>query len=118
MDYAIRAVRLHRHLNDQRDGASWIISKQYLRAATSIGANLVEAQAGESRADFIHKCSIAQKETRECKFWLTLMLRSELVASNRLQPLLSETEEIIEILTAILVKSKNGKTCEPSFQNS
>lgn len=53
--YALRAIKLYQFLQDGKDGAGWIIAKQYLRSATSIGANVEEAQSGESRADFIHK---------------------------------------------------------------
>jgi len=66
--YALRAVRLYQYLQGKKDGAGWILGKQYLRASTSIGANVAEAQAGESRADFIHKLAIAQKEARESLF--------------------------------------------------
>jgi four helix bundle protein len=62
--YAWRAIKLYQFLQDGKDSAGWIIAKQYLRAATFIGANVEEAQSGASRADFIHKCSIAQKEAR------------------------------------------------------
>ena len=60
--YALRAIKLYQHLQEQRDGAGWILAKQYLRAATSIGANIEEAQASESRADFIHRFGIAQRK--------------------------------------------------------
>ena len=82
-DYALRAIQLYRHLLRKRDGVGAVLGKQYLRSATSIGANLIEAQAGESRRDFIHKCSIAQKEARESKYWLQLMLRAELIPPAR-----------------------------------
>src|SRR5271166_814838 len=65
--YAPRAIKLYRFLQTQKDGAGWILAKQYLRCATSIGANIEEAQAGESRSDFIHKLGIAQKEARESR---------------------------------------------------
>jgi four helix bundle protein len=55
-------------LQERKDGACWILGKQYLRAATSIGANIEEAQAGETRADFIHKYGIAQKEAKESHY--------------------------------------------------
>jgi four helix bundle protein len=109
MDYGIRAIRLFRHLNERKDGVAWIIGKQYLRSATSIGANLAEAQAGETKADFIHKCSIAQKEARESSYWLLLMQRSELVSEERLHSLLKKTEEISAILTSILVNTKRNQ---------
>ena len=84
--YALRAVKLYQHLQKKKDGAGWILGKQYLRAATSIGANLAEAQAGETRADFIHKLGIAQKEARESLFWLQLLAESQLVGKVRLTP--------------------------------
>jgi four helix bundle protein len=108
MDYGIRAIQLFRHLQAGRDGAGLVIGRQYLRAATSVGANLVEAQSGESRRDFVHKCSIAQKEARESKYWLTLLKRSETVPESRLAGLLDETEQLIAILTRIIINAKKA----------
>ena len=71
--YGVRAVKLYRYLQRQGDGAGMVLARQFLRSATSIGANLIEAEGGESRRDFIHKCAIAQKEARECRYWLLLM---------------------------------------------
>jgi len=62
-------------LQEKRDGAGWVLGKQYLRAATSIGANIEEAQSGETKADFIHKYGIAQKEAKESHYWLRLLGR-------------------------------------------
>ena len=59
--YALRSIKLYQALNDGKNKAGWVLSKQYLRSATSIGANIAEAKAAESRADFIHKYGIAQK---------------------------------------------------------
>jgi four helix bundle protein len=105
--YALRAVRLYQYLQRKKDGADWILGKQYLGAATSIGANLAEAQAGESRADFIHKLGIAQKEPRASLFWLRLLAESKIVGDARLSPLIKETEELVAIITAILIATKN-----------
>jgi len=105
-DYALRAIRLVQFLNIKKDSVCWEIGKQYLRAATSIGANLAEAQAGESRADFIHKCAIAQKEARESLYWLELLLRSEVVPEKKLSAIMTETNEITAILTQIIVNTK------------
>jgi four helix bundle protein len=104
--YALRAVKLFQHLQKKKDGAGWILGKQYLRSATSIGANVAEAQAGESRADFVHKLGIAQKEARESLFWLRLLAESKIVRDARLRPLVKETEELIAVITAILVSTK------------
>lgn len=104
--YAIRGIELFRFVQKGRDGAGRIIAKQYLRAATSIGANVEEAHSGESRADFIHKLGIAQKEARECSYWLRLMADTTIVSSQRLAPIRRETEEIYAVLTAIIVNAK------------
>ena len=107
--YGLRAIRFYRFLQKGKDGAGWILGKQYLRAACSVGANLEEAQASESRADFIHKLGIAQKEARESLYWLRLLSESELVAKVKLTPLLRETEELVSVLTAIVVNAKQTR---------
>ena len=106
--YALRAIKLYQFLQEQRDGAGWILGKQFLRAATSIGANIEEAQSGETRADFIHKYGIAQKEARESNYWLRLMAESEVVPKRRLMPLMRETEELYAVVTAIIRKAKRS----------
>src|SRR3954454_12980011 len=88
LDYALRAIDLFDHLQQSSNRAGWVIANQYLRAATSIGANMEEAKAGESRSDLSHKCSIALKEARESLFWLRLLERSKIVAASRLAPLI------------------------------
>jgi len=104
--YALRAVKLYQYLQKQKDGAAWIIGKQYLRAASSVGANVAEAQAGETRADFVHKLGIAQKEARESFYWLRLLAESHLVARKQLDSLMQETEELIAVITSIIVTTK------------
>jgi len=106
LQYALRAIKLYQHLQKQKDGAGWIIGKQYLRAATSVGANIEEAQAGESRSDFIHKLGIARKETRESIYWLRLLEQSELVSPRRIAPLMKETNELLNVITAIILRTR------------
>ena len=105
--YALRAIKLYQYLQRRKDGAGWVVGKQYLRAATSIGANIEEAQAGESRSDFIHKLGIAQKEARESRYWLHLLAESGIVGKEKLGPLSKETEELIGVITAIIVSTKS-----------
>src|SRR5438552_2066371 len=107
--YALRAIKLYQFLQARKDGAGWILGKQYLRCATSIGANVEEAQAGESRADFIHKLGIAQKESRESRYWLHLLAESGIVKVNKLKPLIKETEELVAVITSIIVNTKNNR---------
>jgi four helix bundle protein len=107
--YSLRAVKLYQYLQKQRDGASWILGKQFLRAACSVGANIEEAQSAESRPDFVHKLGIAQKEARESLYWLRLLSESALVPQGRLSPLTLETEELIAVLTSIIVSTKSKR---------
>jgi len=104
--YALRAIKLYQALQEGKDGAGWVLGKQYLRAGTSIGANIEEAQSAESRSDFIHKYGIAQKEAKESLYWLRLLAESGIVARKRLVPLMRETEQLYAVVTAIIVSAK------------
>jgi four helix bundle protein len=106
LQYSLRAIKVYQTLQGGKDGAGWVLGKQYLRAATSVGANIEEGQAGESRADFIHKYGIAQKEARESLYWLKLLVLSELIPVERARLLMQETEELYAVITAIICKAK------------
>jgi len=95
----------------------YVLSKQILRSGTSIGANIEEAQAGQSRADFISKMSIASKEARETNYWLRLLRDSKILDDTDVESLLSESDAIIKILTSI-VKSTNQSNPKLKIQNS
>jgi len=82
------------------------LNQQLLRFATSIGANLEEASAGQSKADFIAKCHISRKEAYETRYWLKLFVEAELIFQNRFDPLIQESNEIIAILTTIIKNAK------------
>jgi four helix bundle protein len=103
--FALRIVKLCQHL-DERPGVGRTISHQLLKAGTSIGANVEEARAGQSKADFTSKNSIALKEARETRYWLRLAAASNLVSSSRLTGLEREAEEIALILGAIVVSAR------------
>lgn len=109
LEYGVRVVRLYRALAETKDGAALIIGKRFLRSATSIGANVTEAQAAESTADFIHKYSIAQKEARESEYWLALLEKAALLPVSRLAELKQETNELIAIITTIIVNKKQNR---------
>ena len=104
--YSLRAIKLYQVLQQGKDGAGWVLGKQYLRAATSIGANVEEAQSAESRPDFVHKYGIAQKEARESLYWLKLLAESGIIPSQRLRPLMKETEELFAVITGIILSTK------------
>ena len=103
--FAVRIVKLCQHL-EELGGVARTIGKQLLRSGTSIGANVQEGQAGQSKADFISKNYIALKEARETLYWLKLLTATEILPESRLTPIAQEAEEITRILGAILVKAK------------
>lgn len=107
--YALRTVKLYQALEKQKNGVGHVIGRQFLRSGTSIGANVGEAQSAASRADFINKMTIAQKEARESLYWLRLIEKAEIVPPHRLQPLLQETDEVTAIITSIIVSTKKNQ---------
>ena len=104
--FALSIVKLCQRLEQTRSTATWVLSKQLLRSATSVGANIEEAQGGQSRADFISKYSIARKEVRETNYWLRLLIASGIVSHSDGHLILSEAVELLKILTAIIKKAK------------
>ncbi len=115
--YSLRAVRLYQHLQKQRNGAAWVLGRQFLKADCSIGANIEEAQAGESRADFVHKLGVAQKEARESLYWLRVLAESNLVPRRRLQLLTRESEELLSVITSIILNTKKKTGDRAGFHN-
>ena len=74
LDFAVRIVNLRKYLVKEHN--EYVMSKQLLRCGTSIGANIAEAQRGQSKADFAAKMSIALKEANETEYWLKLLYRT------------------------------------------
>jgi four helix bundle protein len=105
--FSLCIVRLCREL--EKDSIGRILSKQLLRAGTSIGANVHEAQGGQSKADFIAKMSIAHKEALETVYWLRLIKQADLIVGERLSELIDETDQLIKIISKILITSKGRK---------
>ena len=104
--FALKVIGLYRDLLGQKE---YVLSRQLLKAGTSVGANVEEAVAGQSRADFLSKMSIASKEARETKYWLRLLRDSGLSNNQSLHELLEESEEIIRMLTAIVKTTKQSR---------
>ncbi len=103
--FALEIIRLCRTLNGKR-GTARTLSQQLLRSGTSIGANVEEAQAGQSRADFISKYNIALKEAREVIYWLRLLDASEECSDGACKILSREAGEIARIIGSIIVNTK------------
>ena len=104
VDFALDIIAFCEVLESNR---KFVISNQLLKSATSIGANIHEAQNAESRADFIHKVKIAAKEVEETKYWLLLCERSPSYPYN--ENLKIKINEIGLIIYKILSSSKSGK---------
>ena len=93
-----------------RHPATRVVIDQLAKSGTSVGANLHEAQAAESRADFIHKLQIALKEARETRYWLALIQRAEWITDPLLGRLCQEALEISAILAkSVLTAKRNSK---------
>ena|SRR5438445_11632182 len=106
--FAVRIVKLCRHLEKNSEVSKTLII-QLLKAGTSIGANLEEAQAGQSKPDFISKNAIALKEARESNYWLRLILTTsdfETSVRTGIEDLVNESGEIAKIIGSIIVSAK------------
>lgn len=107
-NFAIRAINAYTEINQKNhfDNAAVVLSKQFLRSSTSIGANCSEAKYAQSRKDFLSKYLIALKEANESRYWINLLIKSKVVPENKFRPLLNELTEIINILIATTKKLK------------
>ena len=104
--FAAQIIRLHRYLiNTQKET---IISKQIVRSGTSIGANINEANYGQSKADFISKLHIALKEAAETEYWLRLLLASEYISKELGESMLKDCLELKRILIASINTAKSN----------
>lgn len=105
--FALEVIKVYSHL--QKNEREFVLSKQLLRSDTSVGALIEEANQAESKADFIHKLSIANKEANETQYWIRLLIDSKILESKEGDLLLEKCTEIIRILTASIKTSKEKK---------
>ena len=106
IDFAARILKLQKYLIKDKKEA--IISKQIVRSATSIGANINEANYGQSKADFISKLHIALKETAETEYWIRLLIKSEFITNEMGRSLLNDCLELKRILISSLNTAKEN----------
>ena len=104
--FAARIIKLHHYLIKTKKET--IISKQIVRSGTSIGANINEANYGQSKADFVSKMHIALKETAETEYWLKLLTMSECITEDMGQSLLKDCLEIKRMLIASINTAKEN----------
>lgn len=99
-EFAIQVVETYKYLIDEK--REFILSKQFLRAGTSIGANISEAARGQSTKDFIHKLQISRKEANETLYWLNLLQATNYIQLEKSEKLTKQCDELLRILTAII----------------
>ncbi|ASO06554.1 four helix bundle protein [Arenibacter algicola] len=104
--FAIKIVNTFKVL--QQDSKEFVLSKQLLRAGTSIGANIEEAIGGQSRKDFFAKLTIAYKEARETKYWIRLLTDTKYLDKETSRILLEDIEELLGIIGSIQKTIRNS----------
>lgn len=102
--FALGIIQLYKRLVEEKE---FVISRQLLKSGTSIGANIVEAGAAQSKADFVSKMSIASKEARETEYWLQLLRESRMTEID-LSTMLAENTALIKLITSIVKTAKEN----------
>jgi four helix bundle protein len=108
--FALEVIELFKCLQAEHE---YVLSKQLLRSGTSIGANVEEALAGQSRRDFLAKMAVASKEARETRYWLVLLQKSNLTKTE-LNQAIKSNEELIRILTSIVKTTAENSATQNS----
>ena len=115
IEFAVRIIKVAIHLPRNIYGRH--IGAQMLRSGTASAANYAEARGAESRADFIHKMRIVQKELNETAVWLKIVARSSLLKERRIVAVLSENKELCRIISASIRTARGKGSFLPSDEN-
>ena len=99
-NFAIRIVKLYKYLMEEKK--EFVLSKQILKSGTSIGANINEAQQGQSKKDFLMKMNISLKECTETKYWIELLSATEYINQEQKDSIINDCTEIEKVLTSIV----------------
>jgi four helix bundle protein len=105
-ELAVLGIRFYKGLVS--DKKEFVMSKQFLRSITSVGANVREAVNAQSKLDFIHKLSISQKECDETMYWLELLKESDYISVEEFKNIYPKCEEVLKIIRSIIITSKNN----------
>ncbi len=104
--FAIRIIKLYQYLTSNKK--EFVLSKQLLRTGTSVGASIREAQNAESKADFIHKLSVAQKECDETIYWLELLNEADYLNEKEFKSISVEANELLKMIRSAIITSKKS----------
>jgi four helix bundle protein len=102
--FAIKVVKLYKDLVENKK--EYVFSKQLLRSGTAIGALIRESEQAESKADFIHKLSIALKEANETDYWISLLKDTDYLTESEFNEISNDAVELIKLLVSIIKSSK------------
>ncbi len=102
--FAVRIVKLYQYLSKKNN--EFVLSKQLLKAGTSIGANIAEAQQAQSRADFVNKANISLKEAYETNFWIRLLYETGYLTKREYASILADCSELERLLISIVKSAK------------
>ena len=108
--FALRVVKLAKFLEEKK--REYVLSKQVLRSGTAVGALVREAEHAESKADFIHKMSIALKEANETLYWLDLLHQGDYIDEQSFNSVRADSAELIKLLISIVKTSKAARHCD------
>ena len=109
--FAVRMIKLFQYLSTEKK--EYVLSKQLLRSGTAVGAMVREAEHAESKADFVHKMAIAQKEINETIYWLELLAETDYLVKQEFESLNNDAVELIKILSTIITKTKQNLITKP-----
>jgi four helix bundle protein len=104
--FALRIIKVYKYLSQEKK--EFVLSKQFLRSGTSVGANIEEAIGGQSKNDFFAKITISYKEARESKYWIRLLRDSEYLSIEQSDDLLKDVEELLKIIGSIQKSIRNS----------
>lgn len=105
-ELAISGVNFYKYLVSEKK--EFVMSKQFLRSITSVGANVREAVNAQSKLDFIHKLAIAQKECNESLYWLELLKETEYIDVEYFKGIYSQATEVLKIIKSIIITTKRN----------
>ena len=105
-DFSVRIVNLKKYLNKEKQ--EHVMANQLVRSGTSIGANVTEADQAQSKADFISKMGIANKEAHETRYWLRLLHKTDYINDEEFSSIIADCQELIKILQSIIKSAKDN----------
>ena len=109
--FAVKSIHIYKTLQTRKE---YILSKQLLRSGTSVGANIRESANAQSKADFVHKIHISQKECAESIYWLDLLKETDYITLEEYADLHEPAKELLRIIRSIILTTKKNMSSSNS----